>query len=183
MGVTNCLSSELEFLNELKLPTRTKMTLIIPNALLTQLHAHLEAAYPEEGAGFLLGTANGDSRHVTDVLPVENSREEPARRTRYLLSPHDIMRAEDEADGRGLSLLGVFHSHPDCPNVPSDFDREWALPWYSYTISRVDNGKAVSIRSWRLNDDRAGYVEEEIEVVIGDQENEIGNLSLQIPAP
>lgn len=140
------------------------MTLHIPTTLLTQLHAHLESTYPDEGAGFLLGTLNGETRHVTVILPIENSREDSARHNRFLLTPQDTIRAEDEADARGLTLLGVFHSHPDCPNVPSEYDREWALPFYSYTISRVDEGKAVSIRSWRLNDDRAAYVEEVIEV-------------------
>ncbi|GAB4578435.1 MAG: M67 family metallopeptidase [Anaerolineales bacterium] len=141
------------------------MTLKINSATLSQLHAHLEATYPDEGAGFLLGTTNGESRQVTAILPIENAREGAARHNRFLLTPQDTLRAEDEADERGLTLLGVFHSHPDCPNVPSEYDREWALPFYSYTISRVDNGQAVSIRSWRLNDDRAGYLEEVIEVV------------------
>jgi proteasome lid subunit RPN8/RPN11 len=140
------------------------MTLKIHNDILTQLHDHLESTYPEEGAGFLLGTANGTSRQVTAILPIENAREDAARHNRFLLTPLDTARAEDEADARGLTLVGIFHSHPDCPNVPSEFDREWALPWYSYTISRVDEGKAISIRSWRLNDDREAYIEEEIEV-------------------
>lgn len=140
------------------------MTLKFDNTTLEQLHTHLESTYPEEGAGFLLGTANGTSRQVTAILPIENAREDAARHNRFLLTPRDMARAEDDADARGLSILGIFHSHPDCPNVPSDFDREWALPWYSYTISRVDKGKAVSIRSWRLEDDRAAYFEEEIQV-------------------
>ena len=141
------------------------MTLKINNDILTQLHTHLELTYPEEGAGFLLGTANGNSRHVTGLLPIENAREDAARHNRFLFTARDMARAEDDADARNLTLLGIFHSHPDCPNVPSDFDREWAQPWFSYTISRVDEGKAVSIRSWRLNDDRTAYFEEEIEVI------------------
>jgi proteasome lid subunit RPN8/RPN11 len=141
------------------------MTLKINAATLAQLHAYLESTYPDEGAGFLLGTANGTSRQVTAILPIENAREDAARHNRFLLTPQDTIRAEDEADERGLTLLGVFHSHPDCPNVPSEYDREWALPFYSYTISRVDNGQAISIRSWRLNDDRSSYSEEVIEVI------------------
>ena len=138
------------------------MPLQIPTSLLSELHAHLESTYPDEGAGFLLGSADGETRKVIAILPVENAREDAARRNRFLFAPQDTMRAEDEADARGLALLGVFHSHPDCPNTPSEFDRQWALPFYSYTISRVDNGKAVSIRSWRLTDDRAAYEEETI---------------------
>jgi proteasome lid subunit RPN8/RPN11 len=65
----------------------------------------------------------------------------------------------------GVDLIGVFHSHPDCPNVPSEFDREWAQPFFSYVITRVDEGKAVSHRSWRLAEDRSKYDEEEIEMI------------------
>jgi proteasome lid subunit RPN8/RPN11 len=64
----------------------------------------------------------------------------------------------------GVDLIGVFHSHPDCPNVPSEYDREWAQPFFSYIISRVDKGKTVSHRSWRLVEDRSTYEEEEISI-------------------
>jgi proteasome lid subunit RPN8/RPN11 len=139
------------------------MTILIEPTAHIAIRTHLEAAYPEEGAGFLLGEVDGDDvRHVRDVLPVANARENGARRTRYLITPQDTFRADLEAEQRGLEILGVFHSHPDVPNEPSAFDREWALPWYSYTITRVDGGRAVSIRSWRLTDDRERFEEEEI---------------------
>ena len=140
------------------------MTIVIDPAAQAAIRAHLEAAYPEEGAGFLIGEVDGDNvRRVRDVLPIANARENGARRTRYLITPHDTVRADYEAEARGLEILGVFHSHPDVPNEPSAFDREWALPWYSYTITRVDEGRAVSIRSWRLKDDRSQFVEEPIQ--------------------
>jgi len=59
-------------------------------------------------------------------------------------------------------LVGIFHSHPDHPAQASEFDREWAMPWFSYLITSVQDGKAGETRSWRLSDDRAGFVEEEI---------------------
>ncbi|RME08907.1 MAG: M67 family peptidase [Anaerolineae bacterium] len=136
------------------------MTVRIPAALLQQINAHCEAAYPEEGAGFLLGRLQGDERVVTDILGLPNAREDEARRNRYLLSARDVAQAEDEADRRGLSLLGVFHSHPDCPNTPSEFDRQWAMPWFSYLIMRVDKGRTTSWLSWRLSDDRSRFDEE-----------------------
>ncbi len=135
------------------------MTLEINAATLKLIHAHLESAYPEEGAGFLLGT-DGDPRRVTAILKVDNAREASARHNRYLLTPQDMRRAEDAADEMGLTILGVFHSHPDAPNVPSGFDRAWALPWYSYTITRVDAGQAGSTRAWRLAEDREAFEEE-----------------------
>jgi len=132
----------------------------ISNRLIEQINAHVEQAYPEEGAGFLVG----DEGEVKEILPLSNAREDAARHNRFLITPEDYLKAELEADSLGLSLIGVFHSHPDCPNVPSEYDREWAQPFFSYIITRVDEGKAVSHRSWRLVEDRSKYDEEEIKI-------------------
>lgn len=134
--------------------------LVISNRLIEQIKAHVEAAYPEEGAGFLIGAES----EVKDILALSNARETAARHNRYLITPEEYLKAELKADSLGLSLIGVFHSHPDCPNVPSEYDREWAQPFFSYVITRVDNGKAVSHRSWRLVDDRSKYDEEDIKI-------------------
>ena len=134
--------------------------LVVPNRLIEQINAHVENAYPEEGAGFLVG----DESEVKEILPLSNAREDAARQNRFLITPEDYLKAELKADSLGLSLIGVFHSHPDCPNVPSEYDREWAQPFFSYIITRVDEGKAVSHRSWRLVEDRSKYDEEEIEI-------------------
>lgn len=137
------------------------MSLKVTNKILDEINMHIEAAYPEEGAGFLLGV-DGE---VREILSLPNAREDEARRNRYLIAPEDYLKAELKADALGLNLIGVFHSHPDCPNVPSEFDREWAQPFFSYLISRVDSGKAVSHRSWRLAEDRSKYNEEEIKIL------------------
>ena len=130
--------------------------------VLEKIHAHGEQAYPEEGAGFLLGLENG-ARKVETIFPLTNSREDSARHNRYLITPNDYLRAELEADKLGLSLIGVFHSHPDHPNRPSEFDREWAQPFFSYIITSVRSGRAVESRSWRLLEDRSQFVEEEMQ--------------------
>ncbi len=131
--------------------------------LLEKIHENGEAAYPEEGAGFLIG-ADGEEKTVIDILPLPNSREDSARHNRYLISPEDYLKAELTADELGLSLIGVFHSHPDHPNRPSEFDREWAQPFFSYIITNVDQGKAVASRSWLLKEDRSMFEEEKIEI-------------------
>jgi proteasome lid subunit RPN8/RPN11 len=69
-----------------------------------------------------------------------------------------------EAERLGLSLIGVFHSHPDHPDQPSEFDRQWAQPFFSYIITSVEAGKAVESRSWRLEEDRSQFVEEIIQI-------------------
>jgi proteasome lid subunit RPN8/RPN11 len=134
----------------------------ISRDLIAQIHAHGEQAYPEEGAGFLLG-ADTPGRQVLDLIPVTNAREAETRSRRYLLGAEDYLKAEMEADRRGLQLVGVFHSHPDHPDQPSEFDREWAQPFFSYVITGVDEGKARSSRSWRLAEDRSKFVEETIQ--------------------
>ncbi|MBI5825629.1 MAG: M67 family metallopeptidase [Chloroflexi bacterium] len=134
--------------------------LAVANELIEQINRHVEEAYPEEGAGFLIGTEG----EVKEILPLPNAREDEARHNRFLFTPEDYLRAELKADALGLNLIGVFHSHPDCPNVPSEYDREWAQPFFSYIITRVDEGKAVHHRSWRLLEDRSKYEEEEIKI-------------------
>ena len=136
------------------------MTLAIARELLGQIHAHGERAYPEEGAGFLIGR---DGR-VENILPLENAREDGARHNRFLITPEDYLRAELTSDRLGLSLIGVFHSHPDHPNRPSEYDREWAQPFFSYIITTVNQGKATESRSWRLLEDRSRFEEEIIQI-------------------
>ncbi len=124
------------------------------------LCAHLEAAYPNEGAGLLLGRAEGDERHVTAVLALPNRWDGAEQFHRFLLTPKDILAGEQEAARRGLDVIGIFHSHPDHPAEPSGFDRDWALPWYLYTITRVVAGRVDHTRAWRLLEDRSGYTED-----------------------
>jgi proteasome lid subunit RPN8/RPN11 len=141
------------------------VTLNLTHELLARIHTHGEESYPEEGAGFLLGddSENG-KRAVTEVFPLINSREDAARHNRYLITPEEYLKAELTADKLGLSLIGVFHSHPDHPNQPSEYDREWAQPFFSYIITSVNEGKAVESRSWRLTEDRSKFEEEEIKI-------------------
>ncbi len=139
------------------------MSLRISEELLAKIHAYDEEAYPEEGAGFMLGT-EGAERDVINLLPLSNAREDAARRNRYLFTPEDYVKAEVEAERLGLSLIGVFHSHPDHPNQPSEFDREWAQPYFSYIITSVRSGKALESRSWRLVEDRSQFQEEPITI-------------------
>lgn len=138
--------------------------LTISDSLLRTLTAHLEAAYPNEGAGLLLGTASENGKAVDAILTLENRWEGAEQYHRFLLSPQDMLAGEKEAARRGLDVIGIFHSHPDHPAEPSGFDRDWALPWYSYIITTVEGGRAVRHRSWRLRDDRSAYDEEDIQL-------------------
>jgi proteasome lid subunit RPN8/RPN11 len=138
------------------------MSLELEPRWLHAIHRHGEQAYPEEGAGLLLGTVSGDGKRVAAILELPNTREDGARRNRYLLTPQDYLQGETEAARLGLEVIGVFHSHPDHPNQPSEFDREWAMPWFSYLITSVAAGRALASRSWRLLEDRSAFVEEPV---------------------
>ncbi len=140
-------------------------SLSIPPELMRQIEANGEAAYPEEGAGFLLG-ADSVNREVTAILCLPNEREDGARHNRFLIGARDYVRAEMEAEDRELALVGVFHSHPDHPNRPSEFDREWAQPYFSYLITSINGGEAAGSRSWRLSEDRAGFAEEPVTIPV-----------------
>lgn len=137
--------------------------LIVPADLLRSIHAHGETAYPNEGAGLLLGQAADGSKTVVDILPLDNEWEAGEQYHRYLISPQDMMRGEDEAARRGLDVIGVFHSHPDHVAEPSNMDRDWAWPWYSYVITSVQKAKAAGSRSWLLREDRTAFDEETIQ--------------------
>ena len=138
------------------------MKINIPENILKKIQTHGEGAYPEEGAGLMLGRDTGKRRTVEHLLFMENAREDAVRHNRYLITAADLLQGEKQAERLGLSIIGIFHSHPDHPDQPSEFDRENAIPWYSYLITSVQNGKAISSRCWRLSDDRAAFEEEEI---------------------
>ncbi len=145
------------------------MTIKITSRLLKEIHTHGKNAYPEEGAGLLLGSEQDGFRSVLNLLKLDNSREKIARHNRYLITARDMLQGEKEAEQLGLSIVGIFHSHPDHPNLPSEFDREWAIPWYSYLITSIQNAEALDTRCWRLLDDRSGFSPEEI--IISQEEN------------
>ncbi len=140
------------------------MTLRMPVDLLNEIHAHGEASYPEEGAGLLLGSREGDARSVEAVLALENTFEESQRGRRYLIDPQAMIEAEQAADAQGRTILAVFHSHPDHPARPSDYDLRMALPWFVYLITRVERGEARESRAWRLTEDREGFEEVRLQI-------------------
>ncbi len=147
------------------------MSLIVPANLLEQIQAHGEEAYPEEGAGLLLGKEQSGEREVVSIFSLAHAREDTARFNRYLLTPEDYAHGEQEAARLGLEVIGIFHSHPDHPNQPSEYDREWAMPWFSYLITSVLSGHAVSSRSWQLKGDRSQFIEQELLVTKGVSSN------------
>jgi proteasome lid subunit RPN8/RPN11 len=130
---------------------------------LARIHTHGELAYPEECCGVLIGRdgRDGQPASVERVLAAENERVD-SRHNRYVISPQSLLKAQRDARAAGLDVVGYYHSHPDHPARPSEFDREHAWPGTSYVIVSVRQGKAVDCRSWRLRDDRTAFEEETI---------------------
>jgi proteasome lid subunit RPN8/RPN11 len=121
-----------------------------------------EAAYPNECCGVLLGEAEGNRRTATEVIPIDNSRESEEQYHRFVITPENFMQAELEARRRGKDVVGIYHSHPDHPAEPSDYDRENALPYYSYIIVAVEDGESGKLLSWELTNDREQFIKEDI---------------------
>jgi proteasome lid subunit RPN8/RPN11 len=135
----------------------------ISATLAEQIRAHGAETYPYECCGALLGKDAGDDREVLGLVPLKNQREDSPR-NRFEITPDDVRDAESAARRSGLELLGWYHSHPDAPARPSEFDREHAWPWYSYIIVSVQSKEPKDMNSWRLIDDRSRYNAEAIEV-------------------
>ena len=125
------------------------MSTILDKAVLKEIQVHLESEYPNEGCGFLLGTDNQRSRHITMMIKSPNQSAENQRR-RFVIDPLEYLKAERLAEELKLKLVGIYHSHPDHPAIPSDNDLEFAQPFFSYFIHSIQKGKLAGTRSYRL---------------------------------
>lgn len=137
----------------------TSLTITLPDDLAAAIATHGEKTFPDECCGMLLGHEAEGQRIVEQLLPIANEWDADERRRRFLITPQEMMRAEREARQRGLDILGVYHSHPNAPARPSEFDREHAWPWYSYLIASVREGRFDVLTGWQLRDDRTAYDE------------------------
>jgi proteasome lid subunit RPN8/RPN11 len=126
------------------------------------IRRHGQEAYPHECCGALVGTrddaAAGMCARVFDVVPLPNTTEEGPRR-RFLVRASDYRLAERRAAEAGGELLGFYHSHPDHPARPSQYDLDHAWPTFAYIIVAVENGAAADMTVWFLKDDRSSFEE------------------------
>ena len=138
----------------------------ISPAQLTSIREHGEQDYPYECCGLLIGRYEPDGiKVVLETFPISNAREESAKRNRFLIEPEELMSGERYARSRQLDIVGFYHSHPESPAVPSQYDLEHAWPTYSYIIVSVMNEKARDLFSWEQQADRSKFDSEEIRVV------------------
>jgi proteasome lid subunit RPN8/RPN11 len=131
-----------------------------------RIRGHGVETYPHECCGALLGSERDGLRDVGEIMPLKNQREDSPR-NRFSITAEDVKEAESAAQAAGLELIGWYHSHPDAPARPSEFDRVHAWPWYSYIIVSIQGRAPREMNSWRLTDDRAKYDAEPIEIASG----------------
>jgi proteasome lid subunit RPN8/RPN11 len=144
-------------------PEDSSMALVWTNELRSNVCRHSERGYPDEVCGLLIGEMQGEEKVVCEVVPVENAWEQvDERRRRFRIGPEVVATEERRAREAGLSIVGFYHSHPDSEPRPSETDREYAWPTYSYLIQGVYKGIALDIKGWVLKDDRSGYNEERL---------------------
>ena len=136
---------------------------------ISAINAHGEQDYPYECCGLLLGRFESDGEKVvTEIYPISNAREESAKRNRFLIEPEELMRGERYARGKQLEVVGFYHSHPESPARPSQYDLEHAWPTYSYIIVSVISQKAGDLFSWEQRTDRSMFDQEEIKIMSDD---------------
>jgi proteasome lid subunit RPN8/RPN11 len=135
----------------------------INNKCLNEIRSHGEQDYPYECCGLMIGRFDGNgTKVVLETYPISNSREEEAKRTRFLITPEELMRGEKYARSRNLDIVGFYHSHPDCQAIPSNYDLEHAWPTYSYIVLSVREGASSDLFSWEMEADRSKFNPEEI---------------------
>jgi proteasome lid subunit RPN8/RPN11 len=156
------------------------MALRLNQQQLESIRRHGAEDYPNECCGVLLGNVSAALKEVREVVPLKNLRQDPSRaqqlvpvedpateteRNRFLIDPLEQLRVEKDARMRGLEVLGYYHSHPDHPARPSNYDRDHAWPWYSYVILSVERGAPKELACWVLAEDRSRFHSESVETV------------------
>jgi len=143
----------------------------LTDVLAEEIRSEGEKAYPNECCGVLLGLlGETGEKSVVQILPISNEFSEGEQYHRFLITPENMLDAEKKARALKLDVLGFYHSHPDHPAKPSDYDREHALPFYSYIITEIEKGEArgFGFTSWILMDDRSAFIAEDVIIKQGD---------------
>jgi len=123
---------------------------ISPEAMHT-MHASAACHYPLEACGLLIGSLSNGSWLIDQALEVANLNTERAA-DRFILDPQGYQKADRELSGTGREIIGIYHSHPDCPAIPSPTDLSSAWDGFAYIIVSACEGKAADTRCWALND-------------------------------
>ena len=135
---------------------------MIPTSLARRIEKEGEGAYPDEGCGLMIGRDVGGKRLVEKLEPLANVFDEQERYHRFSVDPLQLMKAEKRAAAEGKLVLGFYHSHPDAPARPSEYDREHAWEFYSYVIVAIAKGRAADMTSWVLDGQTRQFGKQEV---------------------
>lgn len=135
--------------------------IIINKDNLNIIKEHAKKAYPYECCGLLVGRDAGSEKDVIEIHALTNLNTERAN-DRYEIDPKEYMKIDQEVATRKLSIIGIYHSHPDHPSRPSEFDASRAWEGYSYMIIAIANGEEFEVKSWVFHDSTKTFEEEEI---------------------
>jgi proteasome lid subunit RPN8/RPN11 len=122
---------------------------------------HAQAVYPNECCGAMLGTIDGDNKTVSVAMVLDNVSQ-GSQAARYELRPDDLLKADREARARGLDMIGIYHSHPDCDAYFSETDLKNSCPWYSFVVISVQKGTFDHANSWLPNAEQTHAEKEEL---------------------
>jgi proteasome lid subunit RPN8/RPN11 len=139
------------------------MPLVLTSALRRQIEAEGVAAFPNECCGILIGRDVEGRRIIERLEPGRNVFEADERYHRFSIDPRAQMKAERDAEKEGKAVLGFYHSHPDHPARPSEYDREHGWPFYSYVIVSILAGKPADLTSWVLSAQTNQFEKQEIQ--------------------
>jgi proteasome lid subunit RPN8/RPN11 len=124
--------------------------------------AHAKSTYPRECCGAMLGKEDEGGRHVTVARSMRNAYDGPQEDT-YMLDPAEQLAVEKEARAQGLSVVGIYHSHPDCDAYFSKRDLENSCPWYSFVVLSIKGGEFDHANSFLPNFDQTAAEKESLE--------------------
>jgi proteasome lid subunit RPN8/RPN11 len=139
------------------------LPLVLPPAVRRQIESEGAAAYPNECCGILIGRDVDGRRLVERLEPGQNVFAADERYHRFSIDPRAQLKAERSAEAEGKTVLGFYHSHPDHPARPSEYDREHAWPFYSYVIVAIAKGTAADMTSWVLDGQTNQFSQQPIE--------------------
>jgi proteasome lid subunit RPN8/RPN11 len=123
--------------------------------------AHAEKVYPHECCGAMLGAGVNGTKVVREAIPLENAFAGP-RNARYELRPEDLLEADRQARARGMELIGIYHSHPDCGAYFSETDLKNSCPWYSFVVLSVQGGRFDHAASFLPNLEQTAAEQEQL---------------------
>lgn len=133
--------------------------------LIKSIKEYGELEYPNECCGIILGNFSEQGKNAQELIGVSNARDEANRHNRFLITPKEMLKAEIYAHKKGLDVIGFYHSHPDHPSKPSQYDLDHAWPRYSYIIVSVDKAISQIVSSWELEDNRLKFNNEVLEII------------------